>query len=1046
MRKIILLICIIINIIPGYLLAQNRVVTGTVRDLQGPLPGVSVGEKNVPGNGAVTDAGGKFKVTLKGKSNALIFRFVGYVTRELNVAGEEKSIDVTMASDNQALGEVVVVGYGKTTRITNTGSVSTINAAEIRNVPTANVQNALTGRLPGFFSQQGSGQPGKDASDFYIRGVSSLNPAGNKPLIIVDDVEYTYDQLQQINVNEIASISVLKDASTTAIYGIKGANGVLVVTTRRGKLGKPQINVRVEGGVQTPTKIPKFLDAYQSATLINQAEINDGLTPEFTQDDLNLFKNGQDPYGHPNVNWYDAIFKQYSYQQNTNLDISGGNNVVKYFISGGALNQNGLVRSFPDPRGNVNTNYNFKRYNFRSNLDLKANKTLDLRLDVTTRFSTTNSPNLSAASALSEVFDFSRLTPFTAPFLNPDGSYAYAYSRFNSGHLPTLNARLATGGYQNAKRTDYNIMFNATQQLNAITDGLSVTARVAYSSQEQYTRGTGNYGPIPSYHYDPASKSYLLNPGGTYVFPNIYYSGNTNIYTTNVNVQLFSNYDRTFNSKHHVSGLVLMNQQSQTFDAYDQLDPASVGVPAKFQGVSVSGNYEYDGKYLLDLKAAYNGTDRFAANHRFGLFPAIGIGYNLTGEKFFKEAFPVFGLFKIRGSYGIVGSDAAPNNRYIYAQNYIQNQNNYPFGESPINYNMFYEGNLANGNVVWEKQKETNLALDLNMLKDNRLSATIEVFRNIRYDQLIVPNNVPDIIGIGLPAINVGRTRNQGFDGQIGYHSSIGNVQWGTNFVFSYAKNKILYESEAAPAYAWLARTGQPLNQPFGYHSLGYYTEQDLANVTAYQNANGGSNAGNKTIAIPDNGLPLHAGDLKYQDLNGDGFINIFDQRPIGHPNLPNTNLGLNLQASYKGFSVSVLLQGSFNYSFIITGTGIEPFIGQFQPIHLESWTPENAAAAGYPRLTTNKSSVNSPTYYPSDYWLVNAHYVRLKTVDIGYQFPTRMLPFKLNSARLYMSAYNLFTWDNYRKYQQDPEISTNTAGDAYINQRVLIMGLQISL
>ncbi|WP_217603123.1 TonB-dependent receptor [Chitinophaga sp. GbtcB8] len=1046
MRKIILLICIIINIIPGYLLAQNRVITGTVRDLQGPLPGVSVGEKNVPGNGAVTDAGGKFRVTLKGRSNTLIFRFVGYVTRELNVAGEEKSIDVTMASDNQALGEVVVVGYGKTTRITNTGSVSTINAAEIRNVPTANVQNALTGRLPGFFSQQGSGQPGKDASDFYIRGVSSLNPAGNKPLIIVDDVEYTYDQLQQINVNEISSISVLKDASTTAIYGIKGANGVLVVTTRRGKLGKPQINVRVEGGIQTPTKIPKFLDAYQSATLINQAEANDGQIPEFTQDDLNLFKNGQDPYGHPNVNWYDAIFKQYSYQQNTNLDISGGNNVVKYFISGGALNQNGLVRSFPDPRGNVNTNYNFKRYNFRSNLDLKANKTLDLRLDVTTRFSTTNSPNLSAASALSEVFDFSRLTPFTAPFLNPDGSYAYAYSRFNSGHLPTLNARLATGGYQNAKRTDYNIMFNATQQLNAITDGLSVTARVAYSSQEQYTRGTGNYGPIPSYHYDPASKSYLLNPGGTYVFPNIYYSGNTNIYTTNVNVQLFSNYDRTFNSKHHVSGLVLLNQQSQTFDAYDNLDPASVGVPAKFQGVSASANYEYDGKYLLDLKAAYNGTDRFASNHRFGLFPAIGIGYNLSGEKFFKEAFPVFGLFKIRGSYGIVGSDAAPNNRYIYAQNYIQNLNNYPFGESPINYNMFYEGNLANSNVVWEKQREINLALDLNMLKDNRLSATIEVFRNIRYDQLIVPNNVPDIIGVGLPAINVGRTRNQGFDGQIGYHSSIGNVQWGTNFVFSYAKNKILYESEAAPAYTWLARTGQPLNQPFGYHSLGYYTEQDLANVTTYQNANGGSNAGNKTVAIPDNGLPLHAGDLKYQDLNGDGFINIFDQRAIGHPNLPNTNLGLNLQASYKGFSVSVLLQGSFNYSFIITGTGIEPFIGQFQPVHLESWTPENAAAAGYPRLTTNKSSVNSPTYYPSDYWLVNAHYVRLKTVDIGYQFPTRMLPFKLNSVRLYMSAYNLFTWDNYRKYQQDPEISTNTAGDAYINQRVLIMGLQISL
>ncbi len=1046
MRKTILLICVMINILPALLLAQGRVITGQVRDLQGPLPGVTVTEKGLPSNGAVTDPAGKFKVTLKGASRVLVFRFLGYVTREINVSAKQEEVDVTLSSDNQALDEVVVVGYGKTTRITNTGSVSTINAAEIRNVPTANVQNALTGRLPGFFSQQSSGQPGKDASDFYIRGISSLNPAGNKPLIIVDDVEYTYDQLQQINVNEIASISILKDASTTAIYGIKGANGVLVVTTRRGKLGKPQINVRVESGAQTPTKIPKFLDAYQSASLINQAEANDGLTPEFTQEDLDLFKNGKDPYGHPNVNWYDAIFKQYSFQENTNLDISGGNETVKYFVSGGALNQNGLVRTFPDPRGTVNTNYNFKRYNFRSNLDLKANKTLTMRLDVTTRFSTTNSPNVSASSALSEVFDFSRVTPFTAPFLNPDGSYAYAYSRFNTAHLPTLNARLATGGYQNAKRTDYNIVYNATQQLNAITDGLSVTARIAYSSQEQYTRGTGNYGPIPSYHYDAASKSYLLNPAGTYVFPNIFYSGNTNIYTTNVNLQLFSNYDRTFNQKHHVSGLVLVNQQSQTFDAYDNLDPASVGIPAKFQGVSFSGNYEYDGKYLVDLKAAYNGTDRFAANHRFGLFPAIGLGYNLSGEKFFKEAFPVFGLFKIRGSYGIVGSDVAPNNRYIYTQNYIQNPATYPFGESPSYYTMFYEGNLANNNVVWEKQKETNLALDINMLKDNRLSATIELFRNIRYDQLIVPNNVPDIIGIGLPAVNTGRTRNQGFDGQIGYHSSIGNVQWGTNFVFSYAKNKVLYQSEAAPAYPWLMHTGQPLNQPFGYHYLGYYTQEDLNNVAAYQAANGGNNAGNKDVAIPDNGLPLHPGDLKYQDLNKDGFINVFDQRAIGHPNLPNTNLGLNLQASYKGFSASILLQGSFNYSFIITGTGIEPFIGQFQPVHLEAWTPDHMASAGYPRLTTNKSSVNSPSYYPSDYWLVNAHYIRLKTIDIGYQFPTRMLPFKLNSARVYLSAYNLFTWDNYRKYQQDPEISTNTAGDAYINQRVLNIGLQVSL
>jgi TonB-linked SusC/RagA family outer membrane protein len=393
MRKIILFFLVIITMLPALLHAQSKVVTGIVRDNGGILPGASVVEKGVVGNGTTTDGSGKFRLTLRGASNILVVKFIGYTTREFSVAGKTGNMDITLTSNQQGLDEVVVVGYGKTTRITSTGSVSTVSAADIRTVPTANVQNALSGKLPGFFSQQASGQPGKDASDFFIRGVSSLNPDGNKPLIIVDDVEYTYDQLQQINVNEIETISILKDASTTAIYGIKGANGVLVVSTRRGKSGRPQVNLRTEGGLQSPTKTPHFLDSYQSAVLINQAQANDGLPQEFTQNDLNLFQNGNDPYGHPNVDWYNKIFKKNTYQVNTNLDISGGTDQVKYFISGGALDQNGLVRDFPDPRGAVDNNYDFKRYNFRSNLDLKANKTLDIRLDITTRFSNINSPN-----------------------------------------------------------------------------------------------------------------------------------------------------------------------------------------------------------------------------------------------------------------------------------------------------------------------------------------------------------------------------------------------------------------------------------------------------------------------------------------------------------------------------------------------------------------------------------------------------------------------------------------------------------------------------
>lgn len=1023
--------------LPVVVFAQNKTVTGTVRDLTGALPGASVVEQGLPGNGVVTNGNGKFTLVLKGQSNAIIIKFIGYIPQTY-VFKEGNTADVILQTNSNGLDEVAVVGYGKRSRPTNTGAVSSISAADIRTVPTANVQNALTGKLPGFFSQQSSGQPGKDASDFYIRGVSSLNPAGNQPLIIVDDIQYSYDQLQQINVNEIESISILKDASTTAIYGIKGANGVLVVTTRRGKIGAPKVNLRVETGLQAPTKTPTFLDSYNSAVLINEAETNDGIPTTFSQQDLNHFKSGDDPYGHPNVDWYDKIFKKNTYQANTNMDISGGNNTIKYLITGGILKQNGLVRDFADPQSLVNTNYYFNRYNFRSNLDLKANKTLDLRLDVTTRFSDLNQPY--NQNAVGEIYNFTKETPFTAPYINPNGSYSYAYSPFNPDHLPTLNARLATGGYQHSRRTDFNFLFGATQKLDAITDGLSLTGRVAYSSIEQFTKQTFNGGGIPAYHYDATTSQYTLRPGGTYVYQPYVLTGNTDMNSNNYDVQLFANYDHNFSNSHHVTALLLFNQTSQTYNAQALLDASLVAVPQKFQGVSGKLGYDYQQKYLLEFNIAYNGTDRFAANHRFGYFPAISVGYNLVKEKYFTDKFPVFSLFKIRGSYGLVGSDAAPGNRYVYNQVYKQG-GGYTFGETPQGYGTIYEDALSNANVVWERAKKIDLGLDMNLFND-KVSATIDFFHDIRYDQLIVPGSVPEIIGVALPAVNIGKTRNQGFDGQVSYHSTLGKVQYNVGLVFSYAKNKILFQDEAAPAYPWLASTGKPIGQQFGYHYLGYYTANDIAAITAYKAAHGGSNAGNP-IAVPDNGLPLQPGDLRYQDLNGDGVINVFDKRAIGNPNLPNTSLGLSLQAAYKGFSISVLFAGSFNYSFAVLGTGIEPFQSQFQPIHEERWTPATAATANFPRLTMNPTSVNSPTSYFSDYWLINAYYIRLKTIDVGYQLPSKMLPFKINNARIYLSAYNLFTWDNFKKYQQDPEVATNTAGDAYINQRVINIGIQ---
>ncbi|MDB5135060.1 MAG: SusC/RagA family TonB-linked outer membrane protein [Mucilaginibacter sp.] len=1043
MRRIILFFQLILTMGPLTLLAQGRTITGSVRDLGGSLPGASVVEKGMAGNGTVTDVSGHFRLTLKGKSEILLVRFIGYVTKEVNVV-DKISLDINLQANSNGLDEVTVVGFTPSKRITTTGASSTISGEQIRTVPTANVQNALAGKLPGFFSQQSSGQPGKDASDFFIRGVSSLNANGNQPLILVDDIEYTYDQLQQINVNEIESITILKDASTTAIYGIKGANGVLVVTTRRGKSGAPKINLRIEGGLQNPTLTPKFLDSYQSAMLINEAEKNDGLVPTFTQNDLTLFQNGTDPYGHPNTNWYNEIFKKFSYQANTNLDISGGTNAIKYFISGGALTQNGLNRDFEDPTDQVNTNYYFKRYNFRSNLDLKANKTLDLRLDVTTRFSDLNQPG--SENAINGIYNFAQETPFSAPFLNPNGSFAYNDSKFTPGALPTLNARLSGDGYQHFRRTDYNVLFGAVQKLDNITPGLSVTARVAYASTDEFRKSVTNFGNYPSYHYDPSTNSYSLKPNAPYVFGTYLYQGNTDIYNTNVNVQLFSNYERSF-GYNHLTGLILINQQSYTqyasadANGNNNLAATDVGVPQKFRGVAGKAAYDYNGIYLFDFNVAYNGTDRFAANHRYGFFPAVGLGYNMAKEKYFKDLFPTFSLFKLRGSFGLVGSDAAPGNRYVYSQTY-NSGGGYNFGESQQPYPTISEGALSNNNVVWEKSRKLDIGLDMNLLNDH-VSATIDVFHDIRYDQLITPGSITELLGVGLPAINLGRVQNQGFDGQITYHNSIGNVQYNTSFVFSYAKNKILYEDEATPAYPWLAKTGHPIGQPFGYHSLGYYSPADVTAVNNYKTAHNGSNAGDP-IAIPDNGLPIQAGDLRYQDLNGDGVVNVFDQRAIGNPNLPNTTLGLSLGVAYKGFSINVLFQGAFNYSFILSGTAIEPFQSQFQPIDLQRWTPATAATAQFPRLTSVPGTVDSPSAYPSDYWLLNAYYIRLKTLDIGYQFPSKLLPFHINNARIYMSAYNLLTFDNYRKYQQDPEVQTNTAGDAYINQRVINFGVQL--
>lgn len=1004
---------------------QSFTVKGRVSSTDGELlPGVNVKVKNAT-IGTITDFDGNYQLRVN-KGDVLEFTYVGFKKYAVKV-GEQRELNIALSPDQTDLDEVVVVAYGKAKRLTLTGAVSGIQAREIRNVPTSSLQNALTGKLPGFFSQQSSGQPGKDASDFFIRGVSSLNSDGNKPLIIVDDVQYTYEQLSQINVNEIESISILKDASTTAVYGIKGANGVLVVKTRRGQEGKPKINVRLEGGIQTPVRTPTFLNSYETAQLVNEAYNNDGMQPLFDEADLIAFRDHTDPYGHPDVNWYDEIFKKTAFQENVNVDISGGSKRLRYFVSAGYFTQDGMVKDFGSKDSGVNSNYFYRRFNYRTNIDFDVTDNLNMRLDVSSRIMNINEPcNLNATG---EIYDFSKMHPYSAPLLNPDGSYAYLSD--TEGYKPTLNARLANEGYKRTRRNDNNILFGATWKMDFLTKGLTANYRLAYSSIDENYR-QANRSQYPTYRYNSTNNSYTINPNKIYDYGNFAVTSNTEKAQKDLNLQASLNYARVFNEDHDVSAMFLYNYQSTTVDK-------DAAVPNNFEGYSLSLGYKYKSKYLFDLNMAYNGTDRFGRDNRFGLFPAVGIGYVLSEEDFFKNVDWLsknIQMLKVRASYGIVGSDVTSGNRYLYDQVY-QTGDGYWLGDYPKKYDSYKEGDLGTPNVTWEKAKKFDVGLDMNLF--NKISFTIDYFHDKRYDQLVTRNDIPLIIGIGYSPSNVARTTNQGFDGQISYQDRFGEVDINSSLVFSYAKNKVDYKAEAQQKYPWLAETGRPLNQPFGYKWIGYYTPEDIAKIAA-----GAEDA----PAVPYTDIPVQAGDLKYADLNGDGTIDDFDKGAIGKPNLPTTTLGWSFGGYWKGFSWNILFQGSFDYSFAINGTGIESFKSQFQPIHQKRWTKERYESGEpieFPRLTSNPSTINSASTYMSDFWLINAWYIRLKTIDLGYQLPKKVLPKFVDNIRFYVNAYNLFTWTSYDKYQQDPEIKTNTAGDAYMNQRVVNLGVQLS-
>ena len=1048
MKKIIFFVCIIICWSANRICAQGIQARGVITDDKGPVSGASVIEKNVPSNGTVTDNKGQFSLILKGKSRIIIISASGYLSQEVSTGAQ--MLSVSLVTEATGLGEVIVIGYGKQKKITLSGAASSVSGATLRQNPSASLQNGLSGRLPGFSSQQRSGKPGADGAAFFIRGVSSFT-GSNTPLIIVDDIEYSYDQFAALDPNEVESLTILKDASTTAVYGIKGANGVVVVTTRRGKTGAPKISLRTEYATMEPTIFPEYLDAYNTAYLYNQAQINDNkyaatpnpnFVPKFAQQDLDLFQNGQDPYGHPNVNWKKELFKDFSHQLRTNLDVTGGTDRVKYFISLGYISQGGILNDFSKGQG-FNGNYYNKRFNYRSNLDIKATKDLDLRVDLYGNRGEVNNPNIyydkingRNNDPFYEYSTFLSLAPFAYPIKNPDGSWGYSKWQRNDaagGNYDANNiiGRLSLGGYTRTNTDNMNFITSANQKLDFLTPGLSAKVLISYASNYNYNKDLTRLN-FPSYIYNSTTNTYEARD------PNVYSESKlgTNYVTRytfrDLTVQGMINYDRNFGN-HHVYGLALVNRNSKTgasFNSDGTVNTTYNFIPINFQGFTGRVGYDYKNKYLFQFNAGYNGTDRFEATKRFGFFPAVSVGWNMAEEKFLKNLLPVINQFKLRGSYGIVGSDAIGSAfSYAYRQEYTLNAARIyvgNFGLSSNPFNNIQEGTLPNNDVTWEKENKLDVGIDFGVF-NNKLTGTIDYFYNNRYDILTTRGTVSQIFGQTLPPVNLGKTSNKGFEIELNYRDHIGkDFNYFVKATYSFAKNKVVFRDEPTYRYAYQQSTGQSINQNLIYKWTGHFFT-DQADIDKKP----------KTSVI------AHPGDLEYEDINKDGVINADDRGFFGYPNLPNTNYGFQLGFSYKRFSISALFQGAKNFT---VNASTQAFFGNLTEVHKNAWTSELGDNAKYPYLTFT-ANASDPNNYASTFWFRRGDYLRLRTAEIAYLLPEKWLArIKIDDVRFYINGNNLFTWSKlFKLYSLDPEVNPGTDRTVYPPQRIVNIGLNIT-
>jgi len=1006
---------------------QDVEVTGTVTDGSEPLIGATVAVKGTT-KAVLTDENGYFKLSVPVKSY-IVISYIGFETKEILIT-EQRSLQVRLV-ENNILEEVQIIAYGAQKKVTITGALSSIGSEELLKTPVGNMTTALMGKVSGLAGVQASGQPGADDAKLFIRGVGSLTTGLSSPLVLVDGVERSFSQLDP---NDVEDITVLKDASATAVFGVRGANGVILVTTKRGASGKAKINVSTSYGWQTPSRIPEFANSYDYASAYVNAQRHDGKTEDvlaFSSDIIERFRTGSDPIVYPNTNWTDMLIKSSAMQTQHNFNISGGTEDVKYYASLGAFTQDGLFKTFEN--GN-DKGFKYNRYNYRINMDINVTKTTAVKINLGGYLNDKREPNYNNGTYTNIKYLFRDV--YTAvPFAGSgiiDGKWIISDSKLFSvgNYYDALNSYYGKG-YNNRTQNVLNFDFQLSQKLDSFTKGLKASVKGAYNSGVTVTkRREGRVNKYEAYY----NTNNELTLKKTQDYQVLNYKESTG-QSRDWYLEGALDYNRTFGD-HSLTALAMYNQSMIYY--YPNSPTEFVGIPRSYVGLVGRATYNYKVKYLLDLSVGYNGSENFAKGQRFGLFPASSLGWIISEEKFFERLKNVVSTLKLRGSYGIVGNDRVSNSsRFLYLPDkYLINSGNYSFGTNTSTLVPgAAESTKGNPNVTWETSAKQNYGLDAKFLSD-RLSFNFDYFIEHRKDILLSRTVSPGYLAVTLPIANIGKVDNKGYEVSLKWDHRINDLRYYIGANLSYAKNKVVFIDEIQYPYNWMQIEGKPVGQQFGYIFDGYFTESEAAN---YESLKG------KESGIPDQGsgyIPL-AGDVKYRDLNGDGKIDEKDRAAIGKPRYPLYTLGLNLGFSYKGFDLSMTWAGAFETSRLLSATYRIPF-GESNNSSLmkymieEAWTPEKGDVAKAPALTfTNKSH----NYYDSDLWLRDASYVRLKNMEIGYTPPDKFVKsMKLGSLRVYASGYNLLTIDKLKV--ADPEADTN--GQVYPLMKIINFGLKL--